>query len=35
MNILLKCLKSPFLYGPLLRKLVMKSGIKSMGTGPI
>jgi flavin-dependent dehydrogenase len=35
MNILLKGLKSPFLYGPLLRKLVMKSGIKSMGTGLI
>ena len=31
MNILLKNLKSPFLYNPLLRKLVMKSGIKSMG----
>jgi flavin-dependent dehydrogenase len=35
MNILLKGLKSPFLYDPLLRKLVMKSGIKSMGAGLI
>jgi len=35
MNILLKGLKSPFLYAPLLRKLVMKSGIMSMEAGPI
>jgi geranylgeranyl reductase len=33
LNIVLKNLKSPFLYDPLLRKLIMKSGIKSMGVG--
>ncbi len=29
-NISLKCVKMPFMYNPLLRKLVMKSGIKSL-----
>jgi len=30
MNILMKNLKSPFMYNPILRKMVMASGIKSM-----
>ena len=30
MNILMKNLKSPFMYNPLLRKMVMASGLKSM-----
>ncbi len=33
MNIILKNLKSPFLYNPLLRKLIMISGIRSIGVG--
>lgn len=35
LNIVLKNLKSPFMYSPLLRKLVMKSGLKSIKTGSL